>query len=210
MNFKALTSTALLCFNLVSGAAAKADEPSIGESCEFLIQFLPNDIQDIPIDHCEEPTDSQTVVTAAFTVPANRVLDVQRILISSYGMEPLRFICCGYETSPVTVALPVNHPLRQNTQRGVFRDILLSFSAPGISNKKRATSSSVWGKQMLYCDFNLWTTRWASSQKQLLAELQQKHPLSALRTYTIGSLDGMADLGVLARPIIITVVRRTI
>ncbi|MDO6591177.1 MULTISPECIES: hypothetical protein [Rhodobacterales] len=137
MNSKTLTSSALLCFALVCASSAKADEPTIDESCELLIQFLPNDIQDIPINQCESPTESQTVVTAALTVPANRVLDVQRILISSYGMEPLQFVCCGYETSPVTVALPAGHPLRQNTPRGVYRDILLSFSAPGISDNNK-------------------------------------------------------------------------
>jgi hypothetical protein len=62
------------------------------------------------------------------------VVEVERVLTASYGMEPLRFVCCGYETKPVVFPLPESHPLADDTPNGAFRSIHLSFFALAYSN----------------------------------------------------------------------------
>jgi len=124
-------SLTLLCIALGFGTVAKGSELSKRNKCDLLVQLLPEDLQDLPLDACEYETaqNSQVTVWVQLTVPANRLIDVEHILVSDYSMEPLRFVCCGFETKSVDFYLPKDHPLRDGTPSGAFRRVILSFFA---------------------------------------------------------------------------------
>lgn len=123
----------LLCLALVLSNAAQGDDSATQDECEMLFLLLPEVLQDLSIADCDYLEGSQVTITTTVTVPANRVIEVQNVMSVSYGMEPLRFVCCGYETKPVAFPLPENHPLADGTPNGAFRSIRLSLFAAAFS-----------------------------------------------------------------------------
>lgn len=119
----------LFCLALAWGPAAKGDGLATQGKCEMLILLLPEALQDFPMASCEHSKGNQVTLSTTVTVPANLVVEVERVLIASYGIEPLRFVCCGYETEPVVVPLENDHPFANDIPNGAFRSIVLSFFA---------------------------------------------------------------------------------
>jgi hypothetical protein len=92
--------------------------------------------------NCEHSQTAQVTISTTLIVPANRVVDVERVLTASYGMDPLRFVCCGYETKPVIFPLPKHHILIDDTSNSAFRSVMLSFFAAALSEND--TSKTVY------------------------------------------------------------------
>lgn len=140
---KSFVKFTLLCLVLISGTAAQGDGSATQGECEMLFLLLPENLQDLSIADCDFLEGSQVTISTTVTVPANRVVEVERVLTASYGMEPLRFVCCGYETKPVVFPLPENHALADGTPNGAFRSIKLSFFATAYAEGD--TSNAVHG-----------------------------------------------------------------
>ncbi|WP_415256312.1 hypothetical protein [Sulfitobacter sp.] len=123
----------LLCLALVLGTAAKGDASATQVECEMLILLLPEGLQNFPMASCEHLENAQVTISTTVIVPAHRVVEVERVLTASYGMEPLQFVCCGYDTKLIVFPLPKSHPLAEGTPNGAFRSVMLSFFAVASS-----------------------------------------------------------------------------
>lgn len=124
---------AILLNALVFHTVAVSDEAHLKQECNRLIKLLPEQLHDLPIRSCERPEHVQVQLAVQLEVPAARVQEIERILLTATGMKPLRFVCCGYESQPVTIPVPSGHPLKQGVPKGAFRDISVSFHAPAFA-----------------------------------------------------------------------------
>jgi len=130
---RALFYAIAACFAAVSfHAIAVSDEVQLEEDCARLIKLLPEQLQDLPLSSCERPEHVQVQLAVQLQVPAVRVQETERILVTGSGMNPLRFVCCVYETQPITILVPADHPLKQSVPVGAYRDVSVSFNAPAF------------------------------------------------------------------------------
>ena len=117
---------------LALGTAVQRGEATAQRNCDRIIRLLPEALHDLPKHACLRRENGQVTLVAQLVVPAARVLEVQRILITSHNMEPLRFVCCGYETRPITLPVPEEHPLAAGTPEGAIRSVILTLGATAI------------------------------------------------------------------------------
>ncbi len=114
-------------------------------SCNQLIQEIPDEFHDMPINSCQTGTDlknRQALAIVTFRIPASRVKDIEGFLISNYGMKPLRFVCCGYEARPVSHELSDRSPLLKDVPSGAIRGITMRLWAPGLEPEDGSGPSS--------------------------------------------------------------------
>ncbi|MFT5796827.1 MAG: hypothetical protein ACI84R_000881 [Candidatus Azotimanducaceae bacterium] len=114
---------------MVCGTVAAADDLSARHNCDLLIRLLPDDLNNLPILSCQNSILSQVTTTVELNVPAERVPAIEDVLIDTFNMEPLNFVCCGFETQPINLVLPKDHQLRNDTPTGAYRSVVLSFFA---------------------------------------------------------------------------------
>ena len=82
-------------------------------------------------------------------IPAGRLREVERVLIADTGMAPMRFVCCGFETTPVALDLPRDHPLAEDVPDGAYRDVLLSLYSEETSDGSPSAREGLGGHLVL-------------------------------------------------------------
>ena len=124
-----------LALGLSGAAPTPAIEASVRDGCQQMIRLLTKGLQDLTISSCERSDHAQVSLALRLDVPAVRVVETEAVLIETYDMKPLKFVCCGYQSKPITVHVPDDHPLTEGTPREAYRDISLSFSVPGFAEE---------------------------------------------------------------------------
>ena len=122
---------------LCLGSSAMTEDLDDRTACDQVVALLPSEIRDLPVASCSQPDHSQIRVAVRLTVPARRVLNIQDLLVARFDMQPLRFVCCGFESRPITIHVPATHPLKSDVPNGVYRDLSVALSAPGMSGDGR-------------------------------------------------------------------------
>ena len=86
------------------------------------------------------PGSFQTLVAARYRVPGSRAASVEALLVGRYGMAPLRFACCGWES-----ARP-GSPRKAEVFTVGGKQYSVDFAVNMFSDESLVRERSRWGK----------------------------------------------------------------
>ena len=145
-----VASAAILAISCTQVTVATGGEPTLRERCDLMVQLLPETLQDLAVTDCAPGSSAQVGLAVRMKIPSGRLREVERVLDRRpQGMEPLRFVCCGFETTPVALDLPRDHPLAENVPDGAYRDVLLSLYSEETSNGSPSARDGLGGHLVL-------------------------------------------------------------
>lgn len=116
-----------------------ADTPIDLAPCLGIPDLLPAAITDLEILSCRDDISPQTRAELTYLVPPDQVEPLATRLEADYAMAPLRFMCCGYETSqPGEIPIPDGHFPRSVQQQltadynAIVTVLQITLSAPAF------------------------------------------------------------------------------
>ena len=144
-----VASAAILAIACTQVTVATGGEPTLRERCDLMVQLLPETLQDLAVTDCAPGSSAQVGLAVRMKIPAGRLREVERVLIADTGMAPMRFVCCGFETRPVALDLPRDHPLAEDVPDGAYRDVLLSLYSEETSDGSPSAREGLGGHLVL-------------------------------------------------------------